>query len=161
MQQIGSCTMEPTDVARGFIAALDAHDRAAIVAYFTSETPVSGSILPGVVPALDAFATMDALVAAFPDIRFTVQDVALANTSVLLTCQWYGKHTRPLHLPKMPLFPATHRRVFVPDRFAFTIVGRMVTAFRIDSPVYGGIPEVFRQLGLPFYPSTELQNERD
>lgn len=141
--------MDPADVARGFIAALDAHDRSAIVAYFTSETPISGSILPGVVPALDAFTTMDALVSAFPDIRFTVQDVAVANASVLLTCQWYGKQARPLHLPKMPLFPATHRRVFVPDRFAFTVVGTMVTAFQIDSPTYGGIPEAFRQLGFP------------
>ena len=85
---------------------------------------------------------------AAPDLKFTIQDVAVQGDNATVTVQMSGTHTRLLtgSQPEIPTIPATGKNFSVPDTFVFTVQGDKISAMHVDSPAHGGLEEILKLL---------------
>jgi hypothetical protein len=118
--------------------------------HITPDAMVSGGVLPQAMPALDAFQLVNAMLAAMPDFKITVESVAIQGETATVLGRLVGTQTAPLSLPMpgIPTIPATGKKVSVPDKFILTVKGDKVSHMQVDSPADGGIPAVLAQLGV-------------
>lgn len=140
--------MSVEQVARDFIAKMDDVERTK--AQITSDAVVSGGILPAPMPALEAIGLIGGLKAAFPDLKFDVQQVTVNGDQATVKAQWGGTNTGSLSLPMpgMPSIPPTGKKVSVKDVYIVTVRGDKVSRMEVDSPTDGGIPAALGQLGV-------------
>ena len=116
----------------------------------TSDAMASGGVLPQPVPAVDALKVTAGLTAAFPDLKFNIQKVAVNGNRATVDVIWSGTQSGALNLPipGMSSIPATGKKVSVKDSYIVTIQGDKVSHFAIQSPADGGIPAAVAQLGV-------------
>lgn len=141
--------MSVEQVARDFIAMMSDVERTK--AKLTPDAVVSGGVLPQPMPALEAINIIGGLKAAFPDLKFDVQQVTVNGDQATVKAQWGGTNTGSLSLPMpgMPSIPPTGKKISVKDVYVITVQGDKVSRMEVDSPADGGIPAALAQMGVP------------
>ena len=116
----------------------------------TADAMASDGVLPQPVPMMEAMKVMSGLTAAFPDLKFNVQEVTVNGNQVTVKAQWSGTNTGPLSLPMpgVPTIPATGKKVSVKDTYIVTVQGDKVSHLQVESPTDGGIPGAIAQMGV-------------
>lgn len=116
----------------------------------TADAMASGGVLPQPIPVMEAMKVMAGLSAAFPDLKFEVQQVAVNGNQATVKAQWTGTNTGPLSLPMpgMQPIPATGKKVSVKDTYVVTVQGEKVSHMKVESPADGGIPGALAQMGV-------------
>ena len=136
-------------VARDFVTAMT--DVEKTKAYLTPDAMVSGGVLPQPMPAMDALGLVAGMKAAFPDLKFDVQQITVNGNQATVKVQLSGTNTGTLSmpLPGMPgSIPPTGKKVSVPDAFVVTVQGDKVSQMEVVSPADGGLPAVLGQIGV-------------
>jgi predicted ester cyclase len=140
--------MSVEQVARDFISAMA--DSKKVLGMLTADAMASGGVLPQTMPAREAFNLIAAMNAAFPDLKFDVQQVTVNGNQATVKANISGTQTGTLNIP-MPGFPAlppSGKKVWAKDAFVVTVEGDKVSHLQVDSPADGGIPAVLAQLGV-------------
>ena len=102
-------TMQVTDVERRWVEALNRGDVAAADETFTPDCVIHITGSPEPELSVEGFKQMvTGLLAAFPDLRFTIEDQVVSGDKVATRWTAHGTHTAPLGE-----VPATGRRVHV------------------------------------------------
>lgn len=140
--------MTVEQVARDFV--LHMNDAEKLKTMVTADAMASGGVLPQPIPLMDAMRLVDGLTAAFPDLKFEVQQVTVNGNQATVNAVWSGKNTGALSLPVpgMPAIPATGKMVSVKDTYIVTVQGDRVSHMQVQSPADGGIPAALAQLGV-------------
>ena len=141
--------MSVEQVARDFITMMT--DVEKIKAHLTPDAMVSGGVLPQPMPAMEALGLVTGMKAAFPDLKFDVQQVTVNGNQATVKVQLSGTNTGTLSmpLPGMPgSIPPTGKKVSVPDAFVVTVQGDKVSQMEVVSPADGGLPAVLGQIGV-------------
>jgi len=144
--------MTVEQVARDFVSHMT--DESRTLQLVTPDCQVDGGILPGSLPAREAFKLINGLTAGIPDLRFDIQHVTVNGNQATVDAVWSGTQNGPLTLPMpgmMPI-PATGKHVSVKDRFVVTVQGDKVSHMTVDSPADGGIPGALAQVGAKLPP---------
>jgi predicted ester cyclase len=140
--------MSVEQIARDFITRLN--DVNAAEAYLTPDAVSAGGVLPQPIPAREAIRLMSALITAFPDLKFDIQNVTVEGDRATVQAIWSGTHNGPLNmpLPGMPSIPPTGKQVSVKDLYIVTVQGEKVSRIEVNSPPDGGIPAALGQIGV-------------
>ena len=140
--------MSVEQIARDFVTKLN--DVSAAESYLTPDAVAAGGVLPQPIPAKEAISMLSALKAAFPDLKFDVQNVTAKGNQATVQAIWSGTNNGPLNLPMpgMPSIPPTGKRVSVKDTYIVTVQGDKVSRLEVDSPSDGGIPAALGQIGV-------------
>ena len=141
--------MSVEQVARDLITEMT--DEEKTKAHLTADAVASGGVLPVPMPALEAFKIIGGLKAAFPDLKFEVEDVKVNGNQATVNAWVSGTNTGPLSLPMpgMPTnMPPTGKKVSAKDTFVVTVEGDKVSHLQVDSPTGGGLPALLAQLGV-------------
>jgi len=141
--------MSVEQVARDFITTMT--DLEKVKAHLTPDAMVSGGVLPQPMPAMDALGLVAGMKAAFPDLKFDVQQVTVNGNQATVKVQMSGTNTGTLSmpLPGMPSsIPPTGKKVSVPDAFVVTVQGDKVSQMQVVSPADGGLLAVLAQIGV-------------
>ena len=88
---------------------------------------------------------------AFPDWSFNLSDVQETENGTRTTLQITGTHTGDLDLSALglPVVKATGKSVKLPvEHVDITFKGDKVSKFHGDVPAGGGLPGIFKQLGV-------------
>lgn len=120
-------------------------------AHLTADAMASGGVLPQPTPAMEAFSLIGGLKAAFPDLKFEVEQVTVDGNQARVKTQISGTNTGALSLPMpgMPSnLPPTGKKVSAEDVFVVTVEGDKVSHLHVDSPAGGGLPGILAQLGV-------------
>ena len=139
--------MSVEQVARDLIT--DMTDVEKTKAHLTANAMASGGVLPQPMPALEAFNIISGLKAAFPDLKFEVENVTVNGNQARVNALVSGTNTGPLNLPMpgMPTnMPPTGKKVSTKDTFVVTVEGDKVSHLLVDSPADGGLPALLAQL---------------
>src|SRR5574342_1274882 len=139
--------MSVEQVARDFVT--DMMDVEKTKAHLTADAMVSGGVLPQPMPAMEAFGLIGAMQAAFPDLKFEVEQVKVNGNQATVNLQLSGTNTGSLSmpLPGMPgSIPPTGKKVSAKDVFVVTVQGDKVSHMRVESPAGGGLPGVLAQM---------------
>jgi predicted ester cyclase len=93
---------------------------------------------------------MSALITAFPDLKFDIQNVTVQGSQATVQAIWSGTNKGPLNmpLPGMPSIPPTGKQVSVKDTYIVTVQGDKVSRIEVNSPPDGGIPAALGQIGV-------------
>jgi predicted ester cyclase len=139
--------MSVEQVTRDFFAAWSTGKA---LDHVTTDAMVNGGVLPQAMLAREAFQMIDAMLAAMPDFKVTVEKVTTQGDQATVLAHIGGTQTGPLSLPipGMPTVPATGKQVSVPDKFILTVKGDKVSQMLVDSPADGGIPALVGLLGV-------------
>src|SRR5712692_341608 len=115
--------MSVEQVARDFVTTMSDQEKSQ--SHLTADAMVGGGVLPKPMPAMEAFKIMSGLTAAFPDIKFDIQQVTVNGNQATVKAQWGGTHTGTLSLamPGMPAIPPTGKKVSVKDAYVVTVHG--------------------------------------
>jgi predicted ester cyclase len=143
--------MSVEQVARDFVtAAMVGGDIGKLKAQLTADAMASGGMLPQPMPAIEAFKSSADLKAAFPDLKFEIQQVKVNGNQAAVQVHMSGTNTGQLNLglPGMPAIPASGKKVSVKDAMVVTVQGDKVSHVTIDSPADGGLPAMLAQLGV-------------
>ncbi len=140
--------MSVEQIARDFIMHMGEGER--MKSIVTADAMASGGILPQPIPIEQAMMVMDAFNAAYPDLRFDVQQVTVNGNQATVHVVLNGKNTGTLALPVpgMAPIPPTGKTVAVKDTFIVTVQGDKVSHMEVASPPDGGIPSMLAQLGV-------------
>ena len=140
--------MSVEQIARDFITRLN--DVNAAESYLTPDAVSAGGVLPQPIPAKEAISLMSALITAFPDLKFDIQNVTVEGNQATVQAIWSGTHTGPLNmpLPGMPSIPPTNKQISVKDTYIVTVQGDKVSRIDVNSPSDGGIPAALGQIGV-------------
>ena len=141
--------MSVEQVARDFITMMT--DAEKTKAFLTADAMASGGVLPQPLPAMEAFKLIGGLNAAFPDLKFVVQQVTVNGNQATVKAQVSGTNTGALSLamPGMPTsIPASGKKVSVKDAYVVTVRGDKVSHLKVESPADGGIPAILAQIGV-------------
>ena len=140
--------MSVEQIARDFITKMN--DANAAESYLTPDAVSAGGVLPQPIPAREAIGLLTALNAAFPDLKFDIQNVTVNGNQATVQAIWSGTNTGPLNLPMpgMPSIPPTGKQVSVKDTYIVTVDGDKVSRLEVDSPPDGGIPAALGQIGV-------------
>jgi predicted ester cyclase len=140
--------MSVEQVARDLV--LHMNDSKKMKTMVTADAMASGGVLPQPIPVMEAMKVMDVLTAAFPDLKFDVQQVTVNGNQATVKAEWSGTQTGALSLPMpgMPSIPPTGKKVSVKDAYIVTVQGDKVSHMQVDSPADGGIPAALAQLGV-------------
>ena len=139
-------TMSVEQIASDFITKMN--DVNAAESYLTPDAVAAGGILPQPIPAKEAIRLMSALNAAFPDLKFDIQNVTVNGDRATVQAVWMGTNNGDLNMPGMPSIPATGKQVSVKDTYIVTVEGDKVSRIEVNSPPDGGIPAVLGQIGV-------------
>jgi hypothetical protein len=140
--------MSVEQVARDFI--MNMKDPSQAQSMLTPDATFGGGILPGLVPAAEAFSIIKNLITAFPDLKFDILQVAVNGNDALVNVVWSGTNTGPLAMP-MPGLAAiqpTGKQVAVKDAYRISVMGDKVSKMMVESPADGGIPAAMKQMGV-------------
>ncbi len=140
--------MSVEQVARDLVSNMNNKEK--IKAMVTADAMASGGVLPMPIPVMDALKVMDGLTAAFPDLKFDIQQVTVNGDKATVNAMWSGTNTGAVDLgmPGMPSIPPTGKKVSVKDTYIVTVQGDKVSHMQVDSPADGGIPAALAQLGV-------------
>ena len=140
--------MSVEQIARDFIVSMN--DVKATESYLTPDAVAAGGVLPQPIPAKEAISILSALNAAFPDLKFDIQNVTAEGTQATVQAIWSGTNNGPLNLPMpgMPSVPPTGKQVSVKDTYLVTVDGDKVSRLEVNSPPDGGIPAALGQIGV-------------
>ena len=137
--------MSVEQIARDFITSMN--DVNAAEAYLTPDAVAAGGVLTQPIPAKEAIRLMNALNAAFPDLKFDIQNVTVEGDRATVQALWSGTNNGDLNMPGMPIIPATGKQVSVKDTYIVTVQGDNVSRIEVNSPPDGGIPAALGQIG--------------
>ena len=140
--------MSVEQIARDFITKMNDVDAAE--SYLTPDAVSAGGVLPQPIPAREAIGLLTSLNAAFPDLRFEVQNVTVNGNQATVRAVWSGTNTGALNMPfpGMQNIPPTGKQVSVKDTYIVTVEGDKVSRLDVDSPSDGGIPAALGQIGV-------------
>jgi predicted ester cyclase len=141
--------MSVEQVARDFVATMT--DEEKTKAHLTPDAMVSGGVLPQPMPAMEAFKLIGAMMAAFPDLKFEVENVTVNGNQATVHLQLSGTNTGMLSIPLPGMsgsIPPTGKKVSAKDTFVVTVQGDQVSHMNVDSPAGGGLPAVLEQIGV-------------
>ena len=140
--------MSVEQVARDFVSSMNNVEK--MKSMVAPNAMASGGMLPQPVPLMESMQSMAGLAAAFPDFRFEVQQVTVNGDQATVKVHMSGTNTGAfdMHLPGLPVIPATGKKVSMQDAFVVTVQGDKVTSMRIDSPADGGLPAILAQMGV-------------
>ena len=141
--------MSVEQVARDFVTMMT--DEEATRARLTADAMASGGVLPQPMPALEAFNIVSGLKAAFPDIKFEVEQVTVNGDQATVKTKVSGTNTGTFNLPMPGLpsnIPPTGKKASSKDVFIVTVQGDKVSHFHVDSPADGGLPVLLAQAGI-------------
>ena len=140
--------MSVEQVARDLVSNMN--DAEKMKTMVTPDAMASGGVLPQPIPVMEAMKVMAGLTAAFPDLKFDIQQVTVNGNQATVKAQWSGTQTGALSLPMpgMPSIPPTGKKVSVKDAYVITVQGDKVSHMRVESPADGGIPAALAQLGV-------------
>ena len=140
--------MSVESVAREFITTMN--DAKKAKGLLTADAMASGGVMPQPMPAMEAFNMMNQLMAAFPDLKFDVQQVTVNGNQATVKARVSGTQTGTfsMPIPGMPTIPPTGKKVSVQDAYVITVQGDKVSHMRVDSPADGGVPAILMQLGV-------------
>jgi predicted ester cyclase len=140
--------MSVEQVTRDFISWMS--DTNKVQTMLTADAMASGGVLPQAMPAREAFNVIAAMNAAFPDLKFVVDQVTANGNQAWVKATITGTQTGTLNVPMpgFPPLPPTGKKVRAKDAFVVTFQGDKVSHLQIDSPADGGIPAVLVQLGV-------------
>ena len=138
--------MSVEQIARDFITKMN--DVSAAESYLTPDAVAAGGVLPQPIPAKEAISLMSALNAAFPDLKFDIQNVTADGNLATVHAVWSGTNNGDLNMPGLPSIPATGKSVSVKDTYIVTVQGDKVSRIEVDSPPDGGIPAALGQIGV-------------
>ena len=140
--------MSVEQIARDFIISMN--DVKATESYLTPDAVAAGGVLPQPIPAKEAISILSALNAAFPDLKFDIQNVTAEGNQATVQAIWSGTNNGPLNLPMpgMPSVPPTGKQVSVKDTYLVTVDGDKVSRLEVNSPPDGGIPAALGQIGV-------------
>ena len=141
--------MSVEQVARDFVTSMT--DLEKTKAHVTADAMASGGVLPQPMPAMEAFNLIGAMKAAFPDLKFEVEQVSVNGNQATVNVQLTGTNTGTLSIP-LPGMPSsiapTGKKVFAPDAFVVTVEGDKVSHMNVEAPANGGLPAVLAQIGV-------------
>jgi len=137
--------MSVEQIAGDFITKMN--DVNAAESYLTADAVAAGGVLPQPIPAKEAISLMSALNAAFPDLKFDIQNVTVNGNQATVKAVWTGTNNGDLNMPGMPSVPATGKNVSVKDTYIVTVEGDKVSRIEVTSPPDGGIPAALGQIG--------------
>lgn len=140
--------MSVEQIARDFITRLN--DVNPAESYLTPDAVSAGGALPQPIPAKEAIGLMNALITAFPDLKFDIQNVTVKGNQATVQAIWSGTNQGPLNMPfpGMLSIPPTGKQVSVRDAYVVTVQGEKVSRLEVDSPPDGGIPAALGQIGV-------------
>ena len=140
--------MSVEQVARDFVSNMNNGEK--IKSMVTPDAMLTGGVVPQPIQVTEAMNMIAGIYAAFPDLKFDVQQVTVTGNQATAKVQMSGTNTGAFSMPVpgMPSFPATGKKVSVQDAFVATVQGDKVSALRIDSPANGGLPAILAQLGV-------------
>ena len=141
--------MSVEQVARDFVTNMT--DAEKTKSHLTADAMVSGGVLPQPMPAMEAFNLVGAMQAAFPDLKFEVEQVTVNGNQATVNLQLIGTNTGPLSMPLPGMsgsIPPTGKKVSAKDVFVITVQGEKVSHMRVESPAGGGLPGVLAQMGV-------------
>jgi predicted ester cyclase len=140
--------MSVEQIARDLVANMSNAEK--MKAMVTADAMASGGVLPQPIPVMEAMKVMAGLMAAFPDLKFDIQQVTVNGNQATVKAQWGGTHSGLLSLPMpgMPPIPPTGKKVSVKDTYVITVQGDKVSHMTVESPADGGIPAALAQLGV-------------
>ncbi len=140
--------MSVEQVARDLVSNMNNAEK--MKAMVTADAMASGGVLPQPIPVMEAMKVMAGLTAAFPDLKFDIQQVTVNGNQATVKAQWGGTQSGTLSLPMpgMPTIPPTGKKVSVKDTYVITVQGDKVSHMTVESPADGGIPAALAQLGV-------------
>ena len=138
--------MSVEQIASDFITKMNDVDAAE--SYLTPDAVAAGGVLPQPISAKEAIGLMRALNAAFPDLKFDIQNVMANGNRATVQAVWSGTNNGDLSMPGMPSVPATGKQVSVKDTYIITVQGDKVSRIEVNSPPDGGIPAALGQIGV-------------
>ena len=140
--------MSVEQIARDLV--LNMNNAEKMKAMVTADAMASGGVLPQPIPVMEAMKLMAGLTAAFPDLKFDIQQVTVNGNQATVKAQWGGTQSGALSLPMpgMPAIPPTGKKVSVKDTYVITVQGDKVSHMTVESPADGGIPAALAQLGV-------------
>jgi hypothetical protein len=140
--------MSVEQIASDFITKMN--DVNAAESYLTPDAVSAGGVLPQPIPAREAIGLLTALKAAFPDLKFDVQNVTVNGNQATVRAVWSGTNTGALSMPfpGMQNIPPTGKQVSVKDTYIVTVDGDKISRLEVDSPPDGGIPAALGQIGV-------------
>jgi len=140
--------MSVEQVARDLVSNMNNAEK--MKAMVTADAMASGGVLPQPIPVMEAMKVMAGLMAAFPDLKFDIQQVTVNGNQATVKAQWGGTQSGTLSLPMpgMPTIPPTGKKVSVKDTYVITVQGDKVSHMTVESPADGGIPAALAQLGV-------------
>jgi predicted ester cyclase len=142
--------MSAEQTIRDLFDAFIAGDLARARTYFTDDALTSGGPFPVPVPVATAMQSQYNTVLAMSDARIEIDSLTQEGDRVTALFHFGGIHSGELNLglPGRPALPPTGKRVWVEDKYIFTMRGDRIAATQIDSPPNGGLPAILRQLGM-------------
>jgi hypothetical protein len=140
--------MSVEQVARDFISSMN--DVNVAESYLTADAVSAGGVLPQPIPAREAIGLLTALKAAFPDLRFDIQNVTVSGNQATVQAVWSGTNTGALNMPfpGVQSIPPTGKQVSVKDTYIVTVDGDKISRLDVNSPPDGGIPAALDQIGV-------------
>jgi predicted ester cyclase len=141
--------MSVEQVARDFVTTMTDEEKTR--AHLAADAMVSGGVLPQPMPAMEVFNLIRAIHAAFPDLKFEVEQVTVNGNEATVDVQLIGTNTGSLSMPLPGMsgsIPPTGKKVAVKDVFVVTVQDDKVSHMRVQSPAGGGLPGVLAQLGV-------------
>ena len=144
--------MQPVDVARAFLAAIENLDEAGFNAYTGPDFQMVGPT-PQPFNRAEAWGLSQALVGGIPDWQFNLDNMQEQGDTIAGHLHIKGTHTRPLNLAFLnmnlpPLVPTGLTVVQPAEETEFKIVDGKVAVWRVESGKEGGVPGLLRQLGV-------------
>lgn len=141
--------MEPAQVVKAFMAAMEAQDFDRAASYLADEFRFAGSLRQG--EGKDGFIALNKAVrAAIPDYSYNLSDVRSAGQTVGATIRVTGTHTGELRLPRpdVPAIPASGRTVALPhEQQRYQVRDGKIHLLTIDEVPNGGLAGLLGQIG--------------
>ncbi len=146
--------MDPEQIIRSGIAAMEAHDLEKSFQTFSDDVVISGANFPQPLNKQEFMAQNADLLTAFPDWKFNIQSVTVQGNHATVKVRPSGTQSGPLKLPMpgAPTIPPTGKKVSYSDQFSLTFKGDKVVEMRFETPANGGLQAMLQQLGVQLPP---------
>ncbi|MBE3558482.1 MAG: ester cyclase [Ktedonobacteraceae bacterium] len=148
--------MSPVKLVQTFVTALQSGDMT-LASNLTTDDFMLIGLLPHRLGKSEALAVQSALLAAFPDFSYDLDDVRQENGNVGALVSVAGTHTGTLSLPggEVPEVRASGLAIRLPQmRVVYRIAGDRVAAMLLESPPGGALNGLLQQV------ATELRVAR-
>jgi predicted ester cyclase len=141
--------MSNTEIVKNGLHAWETDDEATLSPLVAEDFQLSGPV-PQPMGKAEFVGLMHIIHAALPDFAFNISSFEEHGDTVIARSHITGTHTGVLALPGLPPFPATGKKVSLPEEVqTYTLKDGKMRLLTTDARPDAGIPGMLAQLGVP------------